>query len=207
MPRKNKRGPPPIVPSLKIYLDITVQNKKTLKHSKIKLSDVMYHTIDANLNVDSTYDEILSSISNYLSTNNNNLGTKYDIVPLPSAILFGRSQARKNNKRETNNIIGVTSEFMKDYIDSYAVIVKEKKVYKAAGSVKKKKASMEPRVVAIDLACVVQQIEPEEDISTVGDTSIPRNVRAKQTYQKIIPQLHATYVFSCTHKSTSSHEG
>ena len=63
-----KRGPPQLVASLKIYLDIMVQNKKTMKHPKIKLSDVLFHTINEKLNVESTYDEILAAISKYLST-------------------------------------------------------------------------------------------------------------------------------------------
>ena len=146
----------------------------------------MYHTIEGNFNIESTYDEIFSAISNYLSTNDVNSGPKYNIISLPSAVLFGRAQPRNsNNKRETNHIIGVTSESMKDYIDYCGVVEKEKKVFKAAATGKKKKALNEPRIVSIDLACVVQELE--EDSSTVGDSSIPRSVRAKKTYPKIIP--------------------
>ena len=96
--KKPKRGPAPKPVHLELNIDLLEQHPKTKKNPTIKLSDVMYHKIkDKRLHVNVSYDELITVISDYISTLplHDHDNCHYEIVSLPASSILDDLKLRR----------------------------------------------------------------------------------------------------------------
>ena len=157
--KKGKRGPSPKPLPLEVHVDLLEQNPRTKRNPKMHLTDVQYHIIkNDTLNVEVSYDDLLEIISSYASKiilpNHDNC--HYELVHLPVSTIFGRSEIRKKvTRRNTHDVMAVTSDYVSEYIKNYGVVLDTKIKRTKAGVDKRKLSTIVAAKIGIDIAVVV----------------------------------------------------
>ena len=168
MPTSGKRrGPAPKPIGLVLNVDLVQENVRTKKIPKITLTDCMYHIVrDTRLHLDVGYDGVMEVLSEYISKVDihDHENARYEIVNLPTSSIFGRSETRKKvNRRNTNEVMPITPDYMKDYIEKYGIVLETKNKRLKAGEQKRKLSKIVPSVYAINVAVVVRVVKDKED--------------------------------------------
>ena len=130
-----------------------------------------------------------SFVSNYVEEDTNKV---FKVVHLPTATLFGRSEARKSeNKRATNNMVALTQENLYGHIQHCHQVLKKKEVYVKQGSDRKSKSMVLPLLVSLDVAVVVKEVieDVEENDKKPAATTKPSPSKGKKKSSLYIPRM------------------
>ena len=196
MGRKGKLAPP----AMEIHLDIIVKKPRMKSHPKIKLEDDWFHTIHGNLTTESTFDSILETIESFVCDeykDDDKAENSFKIISTPNGTLFGRFSPRKNErKRSTNDVIPVSDDNVKKYIEECHVVTERKPLGVRVGKRRKKLHTSHPVKVVIDLAVVVKVVVKDNiEVDAVAEPPISNAVsQAKPKRAKIIKNWSGFFI-------------